>query len=64
MAFDKEYPNRKDWRKPYRRPPQKCDATCRPNGGCPYCEGNRLHSLKIRESKVKQQLKELDENQD
>jgi hypothetical protein len=62
MAFDKEYPNRKDWRKPYRRRAQQCDSTCRPNGGCPYCERNRFHSRKLREAAIKEQLKELDEN--
>lgn len=42
MSFDKEYPNRKDWRKQYRRR-GKYDRGCRPHGGCKYCTGSRLH---------------------
>lgn len=42
MSFDKHYPNRKDRRKPYRRR-GKYDASCRPHGGCPWCERDRLH---------------------
>jgi hypothetical protein len=48
MAFDNHYPNRKDKRKPYYRA-GKCDKSCRPNGGCPWCRGNRMHSTKKRE---------------
>ncbi len=62
MSFDKEYPKRKDWRKPYKRRAQKIDLTCRPNGGCPYCEGNRLYSRKIQEEKANYSLKELSED--
>lgn len=40
MSFDKSYPNRKDWLRPYRRS-QAFDSSCRPHGGCPWCEGNR-----------------------
>lgn len=47
MSFDKKYPNRKDHRKPYYKS-GKHDATCRPHGGCPYCEQNRMHSTEKR----------------
>lgn len=43
MSFDKYYPKRKDWRKPYRHS-KKFDRSCRPGGNCPYCMHNRLHS--------------------
>jgi hypothetical protein len=50
MAFDKQYPNRKDWRKPYLgKTSKKVDRTCRPHGSCPYCESGRLHANKRRE---------------
>ena len=48
MSFDKEYPNRKDWRKPYRKS-GKFDRSCRPGGTCPWCINNRLHKHKKRE---------------
>lgn len=48
MSFDKNYPNRKDQRKPYRRS-KAFDRTCRNHGSCPYCKLGRLHSNKRRE---------------
>lgn len=48
MAFDNDYPNRKDKRKSYRNS-KAFDRSCRNHGGCPYCEGNRLHVNKRRE---------------
>lgn len=41
MAFDKDYPNRKDRRRPYYRKASRWDPSCRPNGGCPWCAANR-----------------------
>lgn len=58
MSFDKDYPNRKDKRKKYRKS-KRFDATCRPGGSCPYCRDNRLHSDKIRKQSAKD--KESDE---
>lgn len=43
--FDKHYPHRKDWRKPYRRS-QAFDRSCRPHGSCAWCRGDRLHAYK------------------
>ncbi len=40
MSFDKNYPNRKDKRKPYRKS-KAFDKSCRCHGGCSWCEGNR-----------------------
>lgn len=48
MAFDKNYPNRKDQRKPYRKS-KAFDRSCRNHGSCGYCEDNRLHGNKRRE---------------
>jgi hypothetical protein len=41
MAFETRYPKRKDWRRPYRRRAQQDLKSCRPHGGCPWCESNR-----------------------
>ena len=43
MSFDKTYPNRKDWRRPYRGS-KAFDRSCRHHGGCAYCERNRTIS--------------------
>lgn len=48
MSFDKNYPNRKDQRKPYRKS-KAFDRTCRNHGSCSYCELGRLHTHKKRE---------------
>jgi hypothetical protein len=48
MPFDKRYPNRKDWRKPYHGS-KRFDASCRPGGDCPYCQSNRNIRNKRRE---------------
>lgn len=42
MSFDKDYPNRKDKRKDYKKS-AACDRSCRPGGSCPYCIGNRQY---------------------
>lgn len=47
MTFDRHYPNRKDHRAPYRRS-ARFDRSCRPHGGCAWCEGGRLHSSQRR----------------
>lgn len=50
MSFDKSYPHRKDIRAPYRGS-KRFDASCRPNGGCPWCQRNRtFNDLKRAES--------------
>ncbi len=52
MAFNKDYPNRKDHRGKYYKS-GRFDRTCRPGGSCPYCKNNRQHSTKIRILKAK-----------
>lgn len=42
MSFDKKYPNRKDWRKPYRGS-KAIDSTCRSHGSCPWCRNKRVY---------------------
>jgi hypothetical protein len=46
MSFDKDYPNRKDHRKPYTKKAEKCNRSCRPGGSCPYCRNGRLRKRK------------------
>lgn len=58
MAFDKDYPNRKDWRKPYITGSKRFDRTCRNHGSCGYCEGNRLYSSKKRMAEADSKLSE------
>lgn len=57
MSFDKNYPNRKDQRKPYKGA-KSVDRSCRCHGGCSYCKGNRLHSTERRRAKSDNDLKE------
>lgn len=63
MSFDKEYPNRKDWRKPYRGS-KRFDRTCRCHGGCKYCEGNRTYTAKRDLEAAGQQLNAPQEPED
>lgn len=45
MSFDKDYPHRKDRRKPY-RDSRAFDHTCRNHGSCAWCLRNRTFKLK------------------
>lgn len=57
MSFDKNYPNRKDKRKPYHGS-KAFDRSCRTGGNCPWCEGNRrVQELKLKE-KIRTDAKE------
>ena len=47
MSLDKAIEHGKEHRKPYRGS-KRIDRTCRNHGGCPWCEGNRLHKYKKR----------------
>ena len=40
----------------------RCSRDCENNGGCPYCEKNKFHSLKKRESKANYSIQEIDYN--
>lgn len=42
MSLDKAIEHGKEHRKQYYGA-KAVDSTCRPHGGCPWCEGNRLH---------------------
>lgn len=57
MSLDKAIQHGKEHRKPYYRS-GKFDLTCRPNGGCPYCENNRMHKHKKKKCACKAQEEE------
>jgi hypothetical protein len=59
MAFDNDYPNRKDRIKPYRKS-KAFDRTCRNHGSCAYCRLGRLHNHKKRELGAKEQIHEVE----
>lgn len=44
MSFDKEYPNRKDHRKPFKTEAEKVSRGCRHGGSCKRCIGDRTIS--------------------
>lgn len=45
MSLEKAIKHGKEKRKRYYNSGE-VDASCRPHGGCPYCEGNRLFATK------------------
>lgn len=55
MSFDKDYPNRKDWRKPYRGAP-RFDRECRPGGDCPWCLGRRTYKSRLLDTVAQDEL--------
>lgn len=57
MSFEKDYPNRKDWRKPYRRA-AKYFKSCRPHGSCSFCVDNRLYQDRKQRLITNEKLKE------
>jgi hypothetical protein len=59
MSFDNnEYPNRKDWIKPYRKS-KRFDRTCRNHGSCPRCMRDRLHRRIVLEESADMDLREF-----
>lgn len=60
--LDKSIKSGKEHRVPYRGS-ESVDKTCRCNGSCPYCRGNRLHNsiskILSAESDIKEVLNEL-----
>lgn len=59
MGLEKAIAHGKEKRKPYRRS-KAFDYSCRNHGGCPWCEGNRLHNSMVKEEAANQNLKEED----
>jgi hypothetical protein len=61
MSFDKNYPNRKDHRKPFSGA-KAIDRTCRNHKGCNCCLSNRTHANRKRLEASEENLKERFEN--
>jgi hypothetical protein len=61
MSFDnKDYPNRKDHRKPYpHKGPRRFAASCRPGGSCKFCTHGRCHSQIRDERDADDQIEEF-----
>ncbi len=57
MSFDKSIESGKERRKPYRGS-KRFDCSCRNNGMCGYCKGNRLHSRRKQEVSADEQIRE------
>ena len=51
--------NCKEHRKPYRGA-KSFDKSCRNNGGCPWCEGNRLCSTYRELLRIENEMKEFE----
>ena len=58
MTLDKAIDNGKERRKQYYGS-KAIDRTCRCHGGCPYCEGNRLHKRELAEMDAVEQIDEF-----
>lgn len=58
MSLDKAIQHNKEHRKPYHGS-KAIDSTCRNHGGCPYCQRNRTHKNKVRESVATEKIKEF-----
>ena len=52
--LDKAIEHGKEKRKPYYHS-ERFDVSCRPHGGCPWCESNREHATKVRELAAREQ---------
>ena len=63
MSLDKAIQHGKEKRKPYYRSGQ-FDPTCRPNGGCSYCENGRMHKHKKKECACEDQVRECLEEEE
>lgn len=55
--LDKAIASGKERRKPYRGA-KAIDRSCRNHGGCPWCEGNRLHKYRAEVARMKLEEKE------
>jgi len=55
MSFDKAIASGQEHRKPWRGS-ARFDGSCRPHGGCPWCEAGRVHK------NVKRMKIELDDD--
>ena len=57
MGLEKAIEHGKEHRKHYRGSKRFANS-CRNHQGCPWCEGNRLHKIKVKEQSINDRLKE------
>jgi hypothetical protein len=57
VGFDKDYPNRKDRRAPYRGV-KAADSHCRNHGACDYCANGHLHGWRKRLESAAQRVRD------
>jgi len=57
MSLKKAIASGKEYRKEFRGS-KRFDKTCRCNGGCPYCLGNRMHSTIVRKEIAEEKLRD------
>ncbi len=57
MSLEKAIKHKKEKRKPY-YDSRRFDRTCRCNGSCGYCRGNRLYSYHRNVAKCNQEIDE------
>ena len=60
MSLYQAIEHKKEHRKQYKGA-KLVDESCRNHGGCPYCEGNRLHQQRKEEERTKNFKKEVEE---
>ena len=58
MALNKAIQHGKEYRKPYKGAKAVCKS-CRNHGGCPWCEGNRIHKEKSKDNIAKKEIKDF-----
>ena len=61
MSLDKAIQHGKEHRKPYHGA-QAVDPSCRPHGGCDWCEGNRMHKHRKQAEKANSTRKNWEED--
>lgn len=63
MSLDKGIEHGKEKRKKYYGS-KELDRTCRNHGGCPHCEGNRMHKNKKKELLAQDLIEEWEDELD
>lgn len=63
MSLDQAIRHGKEKRRPYRRS-EAFDRSCRPHGGCGYCQNNRLYCDRRRRAAAEEQLRAYLEGDD
>ena len=57
MTLNKGIEHGKEHRKPYYKS-GRFDRSCRPHGGCPWCEGGRLHKQQVADEHTEIEIEE------